>query len=64
MNIRHYQVHGGIRHLENQNRVGLPVWPVHGGIRHLEIQTLQPATSLKVHGGIRHLEIFRQILGG
>ena len=33
--MRH--VHGGIRHLEMRQGLGLTVLEVHGGIRHLEI---------------------------
>ncbi len=34
-------VHGGIRHLENKERVGVQTVKVHGGIRHLESMKLK-----------------------
>ena len=49
-------VHGGIRHLENNNHYSQGGPHVHGGIRHLEIMVMLRLTSMVVHGGIRHLE--------
>ena len=33
---KYFEVHGGIRHLENMQDRDLPFQEVHGGIRHLE----------------------------
>ncbi len=50
-------VHGGIRHLENDNNICNITTFVHGGIRHLEKALFLKLRKSIVHGGIRHLEI-------
>ena len=52
-----YDVHGGIRHLEESEALVLQRLIVHGGIRHLEEGAADQFLRWNVHGGIRHLEV-------
>ena len=55
-------VHGDIRHLEIDHKVGSHFSLVHGDIRHLESQISTSIKVWSVHGDIRHLEM--NVCGG